>query len=880
MPGVVIGLGVVGVFMVEKDGPGEYGVFGTGQSSAGVLMPDYKMPSIWYIDENLKQIGQVDITSRSLQVAKLMSWSYPGRAIQVDSMTGNVYALKSFGATSDDISSAIYKSSQMGGVLSIFHLMKDTTRESINFAMDIKLDSERRRIWVADSGNSRVLVADLDSGQLEYIYQPDQPFFPVNIAIDKNSGGAYVRTYDRDNSMDQIVFLNNGVVQSSMGSAEDLSWTIQDGVDWLNPTSENIAMIISKKQRIPFHASNSMCYDHFRDNLWWLLAPASDTLLIYNSKNQMARSVSLLSELQSVVTVGADLETGDAFVAGYTGNSYGAILRVYKNDFSINRLYRLGSQIKNAFVLQYPNEILACSWKGITTTEVEDDEESSLSQEESESLSSVSSQSSSSVFGRDLTTMDQSAIVSPEYTGTAFVPGKEETMTHEVNTYFWGHDYSGLAALQVGVIPNRTTELFLPIDSSIQLPLFSWLSTPYFRKPMFVTVSESDELGLVLADQAASSVSVLATHASPILNGYISGLAISNDNGSVCVTGNGVVVRMSADANLLTPIETASSEDEDKFAVQEVSGRLTALDVSCQHIQRSNIVWCLSASDGTVVKVPNVSLAPSGISTYGAADSPFKLLWSEQHSEFIIAGGKAIYSLSTTTEDLQVRSGFTTQTLTDIDVSNLGEVAIGSVLDDGTTGFVRVVGKDFWTMVCKLSFSGGLVRKVAFANAGKLVVATESTTNGTTSLHMVSYYDGEYSTLMQGVADKVVSLIYDDIGRGTVVVMSSGDVTYLGDTLTKSLGKLPSKVRIAQGMLKATANSTGTQKKIRVYVGSRRGLNDRWDSGEIETSLTSMIYGGGNNLVPGQEYWVSVMVYYDNVGWSTPHEKSFWVSRS
>jgi hypothetical protein len=45
-------------------------------------------------------------------------------------------------------------------------------------------------------------------------------------------------------------------------------------------------------------------------------------------------------------------------------------------------------------------------------------------------------------------------------------------------------------------------------------------------------------------------------------------------------------------------------------------------------------------------------------------------------------------------------------------------------------------------------------------------------------------------------------------------------------------------------------------------------LNDKWDSGEIETELTSIYYGGGNNLTPGEKYYVNLQVYSEEYGWS------------
>ncbi len=63
--------------------------------------------------------------------------------------------------------------------------------------------------------------------------------------------------------------------------------------------------------------------------------------------------------------------------------------------------------------------------------------------------------------------------------------------------------------------------------------------------------------------------------------------------------------------------------------------------------------------------------------------------------------------------------------------------------------------------------------------------------------------------------------------------------------------------------------------KVRIFVGSKEGLSDKWDSGEIETDLLSMYYGGGNNLESGETYYASIQVFDDNSGWSGVRTISF-----
>lgn len=75
------------------------------------------------------------------------------------------------------------------------------------------------------------------------------------------------------------------------------------------------------------------------------------------------------------------------------------------------------------------------------------------------------------------------------------------------------------------------------------------------------------------------------------------------------------------------------------------------------------------------------------------------------------------------------------------------------------------------------------------------------------------------------------------------------------------------------------ADSSDAQKKVRIFVGSQKWSNDRWDSGEIETDKVKMAYGGGNNLEPGQKYYVHILVNYTSGVWSTPQVSEFVVPK-
>jgi hypothetical protein len=126
---------------------------------------------------------------------------------------------------------------------------------------------------------------------------------------------------------------------------------------------------------------------------------------------------------------------------------------------------------------------------------------------------------------------------------------------------------------------------------------------------------------------------------------------------------------------------------------------------------------------------------------------------------------------------------------------------------------------------------------------------------------------GTVSNLVTGISGSVVSMIPDTINGCVFAVMSSGRVVKATQTGAVSVGVMGDGVVLASGNIVELDVGTVLQTKARIFVGSRSGASDRWDSGVIETNRTAILYGGGNNLEPGQRYWVNIAVYHEGITW-------------
>ena len=70
------------------------------------------------------------------------------------------------------------------------------------------------------------------------------------------------------------------------------------------------------------------------------------------------------------------------------------------------------------------------------------------------------------------------------------------------------------------------------------------------------------------------------------------------------------------------------------------------------------------------------------------------------------------------------------------------------------------------------------------------------------------------------------------------------------------------------------------QVAVRIWVGTEESLSDVWDSGVINTSLTSMLYGGdASKLIAGQTYYVNIQTCSNLNGWGEVAKSTFTVPR-
>jgi hypothetical protein len=313
---------------------------------------------------------------------------------------------------------------------------------------------------------------------------------------------------------------------------------------------------------------------------------------------------------------------------------------------------------------------------------------------------------------------------------------------------------------------------------------------------------------------------------------------------------------------------------------------------------------------------------------YGFFDSPRKTVYSGFHHALLVMGNYTVYSFDPSTLVKKPIQAAEDNYFSDIAVSSNGNMLL--LVSPKTVGnaLARVFDRDLFHITFQLVIDSSTTtqwqfRKGVFIDSGKAVVAGELITipyepegfgkSSSSSSSQSIFSSGNQSSELSGSLDSpnivrfyvldyvnqqsvttdvqtkgnIISLSFEPRTKTVVAVTSSGDVlTMQTDALTyvvKNAGRISvvadSTITCATAFAQSIATSVvPEQEATRVYVGSKPWASDRWDSGEVVSSETSMLYGGGDNLKPGQKYWVHIMVK-TNGQWSAPQIRSFIVPK-
>lgn len=317
------------------------------------------------------------------------------------------------------------------------------------------------------------------------------------------------------------------------------------------------------------------------------------------------------------------------------------------------------------------------------------------------------------------------------------------------------------------------------------------------------------------------------------------------------------------------------------------------------------------------------------IETFGIFESPIKAIWSKFHDKIFVLGSHVVYWFNP--ETLEIKPFYISEDFefTDIDIHKNGRIAL--LLQSSANSEIKILSSNLFSVVRKLVIENESLQLVKFTTEGLVVTVSQldkelnksssSLSNSESSLSEPNseempnpensfkiYLVDPDSDLSPGeglieTTGQIIDVSVNEESGVVLAISQSGDVIFIptqasqnqpleeseesfsGTSSESSLEIISFNPRVIGNIgggvtsfsigLKEVSVSDSIQKRARIFVGSKPWSNDRWDSGEISTEKSSILYGGGDNLIPGYNYWVHVSVWHEDSGWSSPQIRKF-----
>lgn len=145
------------------------------------------------------------------------------------------------------------------------------------------------------------------------------------------------------------------------------------------------------------------------------------------------------------------------------------------------------------------------------------------------------------------------------------------------------------------------------------------------------------------------------------------------------------------------------------------------------------------------------------------------------------------------------------------------------------------------------------------------------------TVQLVSGLGGDSSSSSKSSSSSSSAASNSSSSSSSAFSQSSSSSSSLGLGLKIAVVGLPEKIPASSsGTSDSTSSESGqsvlrkmTQAQVyeslQILVGDTEGQANRWDSGPIDTAKKQIVYGGGDNLEPGQRYFVAVRCKKDGI---------------
>jgi len=199
---------------------------------------------------------------------------------------------------------------------------------SLYYPLDAKFDYVRRRIWIADTGNNRVLKVRIDPGTVSF--EITGITYPHALAADLNIGGVLVKGYTGKT-------MQTGIVAHYKSNGEELSsfrYDLRDA-DSSSSSSSFEGLLSSSSSSgegtVPQMPSvDSLKYDHVRSRGWWV---AKTKVYMIDEINHQVKTYDLRDDdFYFVYSLDIELSSGNAFIVAGDNHDERFVVQMFRDN--------------------------------------------------------------------------------------------------------------------------------------------------------------------------------------------------------------------------------------------------------------------------------------------------------------------------------------------------------------------------------------------------------------------------------------------------------------------------------------------------------------------------------------------------------------------
>jgi len=253
-------------------------------------------------------IYSVDINEGALIGARNVIHSDEIRSIDVDQTSGK-YVVSSPRNENGTVGGGVTiypQSPQLGYDLPL--VLKDFRDvSSLHGPHDSRFDYVRRKLWIADTGNNRVLKVNIDTEAVETVIT--NITYPHALAANINKGGAFVKAYSNFDTMGAVYSFSPSGTQLSKFEyvlGESLSSSSSSSMESESSVSEDFI------PSMPF--ASSIVYDHVRSRVWWV---ADSNIYMADTRNMQVNVYDIsANNIDNLKSIDVELSSGNVLVVG------------------------------------------------------------------------------------------------------------------------------------------------------------------------------------------------------------------------------------------------------------------------------------------------------------------------------------------------------------------------------------------------------------------------------------------------------------------------------------------------------------------------------------------------------------------------------------